>query len=146
MGEELEFTRKYLDIQKVRFAERLQFSVDVPAELLSAQVPSLILQPMVENAVKHGIAKKAEGGVIRIDVSRSNGRLTLRVWNDGPSLPSEWEKKQSGIGMLNVQTRLRSLYGESFKFSLRNGEPEGVEASISVPFVSPSTGSARRDP
>src|SRR5579871_6032765 len=146
LGEELEFTRKYLDIQKVRFAERLQFSVDVPAELLSAQVPSLILQPMVENAVKHGIAKKAEGGAIRIDVSRSNGRLTLRVWNDGPSLPSEWEKKQSGIGMLNVQTRLRSLYGESFKFSLRNGEPEGVEASISVPFVSPSTGSARRDP
>src|SRR6202162_3051104 len=66
LGEELEFVQTYLDIQKVRFAERLQFSVDVPTELLSAQVPRLILQPMVENAVKHGIAKRVHGGSIRI--------------------------------------------------------------------------------
>ena len=87
LGEELEFTQKYLDIQKVRFAERLQFSVDVPQELLPAQVPSLILQPMVENAVKHGIAQRVQGGAIRITATRSNGTLTMRVYNDGPSLP-----------------------------------------------------------
>ncbi len=136
LAEELEFTQKYLDIQKVRFAERLQFSVDVPEELLSAQIPSLILQPMVENAIKHGIAKRAHGGAIRIAASRSNGTLTLRVYNDGPSLPAAGESSPSGIGILNVRTRLQSLYGDGFDMSLRNHKPSGVEASVSVPFVS----------
>jgi two-component system, LytTR family, sensor kinase len=134
LAEELEFTQKYLDIQKVRLAERLQFSVDVPSELLAAQVPSLILQPMVENAVKHGIAQRVQGGAIRISASRNNGTLTLRVYNDGPNLPAGWEKDQSGIGVANVRTRLRSLYGEAFDLSMRN-QRLGVEASVSVPFV-----------
>ncbi len=138
LKDELEFTQKYLDIQKARFAERLQFRVEVPSELLSAQVPSLILQPMVENAVKHGIAKRAHGGAIEIAAWRINGKLTLRVSNDGPNLPVEWQKSQSGIGMVNVQTRLRGLYGDAFEFSLRNREPEGVEVSVSVPFVAPA--------
>ena len=136
LGEEMEFLQKYLDIQKVRFAERLQLSVDVPGELFPAQVPSLILQPMVENAVKHGIAKRAQGGAIRITASRSNGMLTLSVYNDGPTLPAGWEKTHSGIGISNVRTRLQSLYGDSFELSLRNQKPGGVEASVSVPFVS----------
>src|SRR5580698_4334143 len=102
LGEEMEFAQKYLDIQKVRFAERLQLSVDVPRELYQAQVPSLILQPMVENAVKHGIAKRAQGGAIRIAASRLDGRLTLSVSNDGPSLPVESERLRSGIGITNV--------------------------------------------
>src|ERR1700728_1040318 len=134
LAEELEFTQKYLDIQKARFADRLQFSVDIPTELLSAQVPSLILQPMVENAVKHGIAQRVDGGAIRIAASRLNGTLTLRVYNDGPSLPTGWETSRSGIGISNARTRLRSLYGEAFELSLRNQRPSGVEASVSVPF------------
>jgi hypothetical protein len=136
LGEELEFTQKYLDIQKVRFAERLQFSVDVPQELLPAQVPSLILQPMVENAVKHGIARRVQGGAIRITASRSNGTLTVRVYNDGPSLPVGWETSQSGIGIINVRTRLQGLYGDQFELSMRDQKPGGVEATVSVPFVS----------
>ncbi len=136
LGEELEFTQKYLDIQKARFAERLQFSVDVPQELLPAQVPSLILQPMVENAVKHGIARRVQGGAIRITASRANGTLTVRVYNDGPSLPVGWETSQSGIGILNVRTRLQSLYGDQFELSMRNQQPGGVEVTVSVPFVS----------
>jgi two-component system LytT family sensor kinase len=136
LGEELEFTQKYLDIQKVRFAERLEFSVDVPEELLSAQVPSLILQPMVENAVKHGIAKRVQGGAIRIAAARSNGTLTLSVYNDGPSLPAGWETRAPGIGISNVRTRLQSLYGEGFDLHLRNRQPGGVEAAVSVPYVS----------
>jgi two-component system, LytTR family, sensor kinase len=135
LEEELEFTQKYLDIQKARFADRLKFSVDVPDDLLPAQVPSLILQPMVENAVKHGIAKRVHGGAIRITASRTNGTLTLRVYNDGPSLPAGWEKSQSGIGILNVRTRLQSLYGDAFELSMRDQQPGGVEASVSVPFV-----------
>ncbi len=146
LEEELEFTRRYLHIQKVRFADRLQFSLDVPTDLLTAQVPSLILQPMVENAVKHGIAQRAQGGAIRIAAFRANGKLTLQVSNDGPRLPAGWEKSKTGVGVLNVQTRLRSLYGDAFELKLRNREPDGVEASVSVPYVAQSTGSTRRDP
>jgi two-component system LytT family sensor kinase len=135
LGEELECAQKYLDIQKARFAERLEFSLDVPVELLSAQVPSLILQPMVENAVKHGIAKRVSGGAIRIAAARSNGTLTLRVYNDGPRLVEGWERLQTGIGILNTRTRLRSLYGDRFDLTLRNQEPDGVEAAVSVPYV-----------
>jgi sensor histidine kinase YesM len=138
LSEELEFAQKYLDIQKLRFAERLRVSVDVPEELFPAQVPSLILQPMVENAVKHGIAKRVQGGAIRIHAARSNGTLTLSVYNDGPSLPANWEKAGCGVGISNVRTRLQNLYGQEFELSLRDREPGGVEASVSVPFVSSS--------
>jgi two-component system LytT family sensor kinase len=135
LSEELEFTQKYLDIQKLRFADRLQFSVDVPNELFSAQVPSLILQPMVENAVKHGIAKRVQGGSIRISASRSNGTLTLRIQNDGPALLADWNEKRSGIGISNVRSRLQSLYGDGFEFSMRNQGTDGVETSLSLPLV-----------
>ncbi len=136
LSEELQFAQQYLDIQKVRFAERLQVSVDVPTELFHAQVPSLILQPMVENAVKHGIAKQVQGGAIRIAASRSNGRLTLTVYNDGPGLPAGWEQIQSGVGISNVRTRLQNLYGDAFEMNMRNQDPGGVQVSVSVPFVS----------
>lgn len=148
LAEELEFTRKYLEIQQVRFAERLQFSVDVGVDLLPAQVPSLILQPMVENAVKHGIAKRVQGGAIRIAASRSNGRLTLSVYNDGPGVGANCVGANGvkangvgangghpGIGIANVRTRLQSLYGNAFDLTLQNCEPEGVEATVSVPYV-----------
>jgi LytS/YehU family sensor histidine kinase len=134
LEEELEFTRKYLDIQKVRFADRLQFTVDAPSELLVAQVPSLILQPMVENAVKHGIAKRVQGGAIRIAAVRSNGMLRLDVYNDGPCLSANWEN-HSGVGMANVRTRLKSLYGAKFDLTMQNRAPDGVEVSLSVPYV-----------
>jgi two-component system LytT family sensor kinase len=134
LGEELEFVQKYLEIQKARFAERLQIRVDVSAELLPAQVPSLILQPMVENAVKHGIAKRVHGGAIRIAASRLNGMLTLSVYNDGPDLPGGWEKTQPGIGISNARTRLQSLYGDTFQLSMKNQEPSGVEVSVSLPY------------
>jgi len=134
LGEEMEFLQTYLDIQKVRFADRLQVSVNVPKELFPAHVPSLILQPMVENALKHGIAKRAQGGMIRIAAARSNGILTLSVYNDGPALPADWETTHSGIEISNARTRLRCLYGDAFDFSMRNQAPDGVEVSVSVPF------------
>ena len=130
LGEELEFALKYLDIQKVRFAERLQVSVSVPSELFSTAVPSLILQPMVENAVKHGIAKRVQGGVIRIRAFPTDDKVTLSVYNDGPMLPQGWEQQPSGIGLANVRTRLQSLYGKQFEVNMHNQEPGGVEVSI----------------
>lgn len=134
LGEELEFALRYLDIQKVRFAERLQVSVSVPSELFSAQVPSLILQPMVENAVKHGIAKRVQGGAIRIRAVPTKEKVTLSVYNDGPMLPKGWEQETSGIGLANVRTRLQSLYGKEFEVNVKNQEPGGVEVSICVPL------------
>jgi two-component system, LytTR family, sensor kinase len=134
LEEEMVFVEKYLDIQKVRFAERLQTRVDVPQEFRQVRVPSLILQPMVENAVKHGIARRAQGGEVRISAQRSNDMLTLSVYNDGPQLPLDWETTGSGIGIANVRSRLQSLYGDGFDLKMRNLEPGGVEVSVSVPF------------
>jgi two-component system, LytTR family, sensor kinase len=132
LREEVEFVQKYLDIQKVRFVERLQFSVQVPSELMLARVPTLILQLMVENAIKHGIAQRAQGGAILIAASRSQDRLTLSVYNDGPAV--RWEKIDHGVGLSNMRTRLQSLYGKAFELNMQNQAPGGVEVSVSVPF------------
>jgi len=134
LGEELEFLQKYLDIQKARFAERLELRVEIPRELCKAQVPSLILQPIVENAVKHGIANRAKGGAIEISALRSDGMLTLSVYNDGPPLPAESESSNGGIGLRNVRTRLGSLYGNAFELKMGNEERGGVRVSVSMPF------------
>jgi LytS/YehU family sensor histidine kinase len=131
----MEFAQKYLDIQKVRFVDRLQLSVDVPTDLLVAQVPTLILQLMLENAIKHGISKRAQGGLVRISASRDNGTLTLSVYNDGPLLQSTTNSVPSGIGLTNVRTRLQGLYGDGFALDMRNKQPGGVEVSVSVPFI-----------
>jgi two-component system, LytTR family, sensor kinase len=133
LGEEMEFLETYLDIQKTRFADRLQLSVHVPREFLSARVPSLILQPMVENAIEHGIGKRAAGGVIRIGAARNNGLLTLTIYNDGPRIPDDWEQLRSGVGISNVRARLQSLYGSACALNIRNQE-SGVEVLLSVPY------------
>jgi two-component system, LytTR family, sensor kinase len=134
LAEELEFAEKYLRIQKIRFADRLEFDLDVPPALFQAQVPSLILLPIVENAVKHGIAKCAQGGKIRIAACREQGKLTLTVSNDGPHLPSS-TLSALGIGHTHVRTRLTSLYGDDFEFTMRNGKVGGVEVTVSLPYV-----------
>ena len=135
LEEELDFTKTYLNIQKVRFAGRLQVSVDVPRELLAAQVPSLILQPMVENAVNHGIAKRVQGGAIHIAASRLNGTLTLRVSDEGPGLPQGFSTSNTGVGISNVRHRLSSLYGSASRFAMTNRESGGVEVSFSLPLT-----------
>ena len=134
LEEELAFTQKYLSIQKVRFAENLKVEMDVPLELYQAQVPPLILQPIVENAIKHGIAKRARGGVIRITASSSDGMLRLKVHNDGPGL-IVGERAGLGIGSANVRSRLQSLYGSSFTFAMENAEAGGVDVSVTLPHV-----------
>ena len=136
LGEELEFLQKYLHIQKVRFAERLQLQIIVPEELFVASVPTFVLQPIVENAIKHGISKRAQGGLILVTAARSNGFLILNVYNDGPRLPKDGDRNPSGIGIVNVRTRLRTLYGNTFVLSMQNQEPCGVGVSVSIPFNS----------
>lgn len=133
LGEEMEFLETYLEIQKTRFADRLQVSLDVPQEFHNARVPSLILQPMVENAIEHGIGSRAAGGAIRIGAVRNNGFLTLSVYNEGPRIPENWEEQRTGVGIANVQARLRSLYGPESHLDIRN-RGEGVEVQFSVPY------------
>jgi two-component system LytT family sensor kinase len=133
LDEEIEFLTTYLDIQKTRFGDRLQIEVEVPRETLAARVPSLILQPMVENAIEHGIRKRAAGGQLRVGAVRHNGRLTLSVYNDGPQLPEDWQQQSTGIGIANVRARLQSLYGEACALDIHNRDL-GVEVLLSVPY------------
>jgi two-component system LytT family sensor kinase len=135
LQEEMETLRQYLEIQKTRFAERLQINVHIPADLLATQVPSLILQPLVENAIKHGISKRANGGLIQVAAASSNGRLCLSVDNDGPALPADWETRRTGIGIANLRTRLQIMYGTGFELSLRNQGTGGVQALLCLPLA-----------
>ena len=131
LGEEMDFVQKYLNIQKVRFADRLKLDLQVPDDLLSAQLPTLILQPLAENAVKHGIAKRAQGGTIRISAHRSGGMLNLTVYNDGPK---HRPGPTSGIGISNVRNRLQRLYGDKFELQMQDQDSGAFEVSVSVPF------------
>ena len=132
LAEELKFLQQYLAIEKMRFGDRLKITVDIAPELLPLPVPSLILQPMVENSIKHGIANRAAGGEIRV-TARLNGSLNFSVYNDGPGLPADWEHTTTGVGIANVRARLQSLYGSRFSFHLENQSPGGVQATLAVP-------------
>ena len=134
LEEEVEYLNRYLGIQKIRFGDRLRASVDIPTELMHARLPNLLLQPLVENAIKHGIAKRVAGGTIRVTGASENGRLCLCVYNDGPSLPTDWHAAQSGVGIRNLRTRLQILYGDEFELQLRNADTAGVEVLVTLPF------------
>ena len=135
LAEEVEYLERYLDIQKIRFGERLEVSVQIPAALLRAQVPNLLLQPLAENAIKHGIAKRVAGGAVRVSGTRHNGSLCLSVYNDGPSLPADWQATSTGVGIGNLRTRLQILHGDKFGFELRHAGIGGVEAVVTLPFL-----------
>jgi two-component system, LytTR family, sensor kinase len=134
LAEEVEYLQRYLDIQKVRFGERLQVSMDIPAELLRAQVPNLLLQPLVENAIKHGIAKRAAGGIVRIAGACHNGSLCLRVYNDGPDSPIDWQATRTGVGIKNLRTRLQILHGEESALQLKYADAGAVEVVVTLPL------------
>ena len=134
LQEEVEYLQRYLDIQKVRFGERLQVSVDIPEQLLRAQVPNLLLQPLVENAIKHGIAQRVAGGTVRVAGACHDSRLCLSVYNDGPNLPTDWEAAPTGVGIRNLRTRLQILHGDESELQLRRANSAGVEVVVMLPF------------
>jgi two-component sensor histidine kinase len=133
LGQEVEFLENYLRIQEARFAGRLKMELEVPEALRNAQVPSLILQPLVENAVKHGIARRTMGGTVRVAASRLHGMLRLSVYNDGPLLDDDGSLRQ-GIGLSNLRTRLGLLYGKEFDLRLDNHGITGVEVTVTLPY------------
>jgi len=134
LAEEVEYLQRYLDIQKVRFGERLQVSVDIPAELRDAQVPNLLLQPLVENAIKHGIAKRVAGGVVRVSGARHDDDLRLTVYNDGPAPRADWQASTTGVGIGNLRTRLQILYGIRCGLQLESVAGDGVKVLVTLPF------------
>lgn len=129
---ELEFLNRYLAIEKIRFRDRLKIEQDVEDECLVAQVPRLILQPLVENSIKHGIAMRSAAGRISIRARRRGSRLDVRVTDDGPGLTSN--EVREGVGLANTRARLQQIYGGDHHFSLNNGHVAGVEVQLEIPF------------
>jgi two-component system LytT family sensor kinase len=141
LREELEFLELYLRIQQMRFPDRLRVETHVAADALDALVPNLILQPLVENAIRHGIAPRAAAGTVGVSAARRDGTLELKVYDDGLGLKPRGDaggNAGEGIGLANTRARLRQLYGARQRFTVENREPQGVEATLVIPF-------ARRD-
>jgi len=138
ISEELEFLRYYLEIEQIRFSDRLTVEFAVEDETLAAEVPHLILQPLVENAVKHGIAPFAAAGQIRVSSQKIGETLLLRIENSGAkkTADSPASNNSSGTGLKNVRSRLTRIYGENFRFELaENAGGGGTTAYLEIPFA-----------
>lgn len=131
---EIEFLRCYLDIEQVRFGRRLATNIEVAPEVRHVMVPNLILQPLVENAIRHGIAPRAAPGRINISAARENGWLKLEVADNGRGIEENSDKVlTAGLGLSNTQARLERLYGVNFRFQLENGREGGLLVTLRLP-------------
>jgi signal transduction histidine kinase len=136
LKDELEFLQKYLEIEQTRFGERLVVRYDVEAETLDAQVPNFILQPLVENSVRHAVAVRIEPGLIEIRARRVGTNLELSVRDNGPGLaktPGTHTGKK-GVGLANTRSRLEHLYGASQQLSLEEPPGGGLVVTVMLPF------------
>jgi K+-sensing histidine kinase KdpD len=135
LREELSLVDHYLQVEQLRFRDRLRVSVEADPQTLEASVPSLILQPLVENAIRHGVARRDEGGRVEITGRRETGRLVLEVRDDGPGFPRGWDPAASGrVGLANTRERLERLYGAAFKFETRNAPAGGAVVRVEIPY------------
>jgi sensor histidine kinase YesM len=130
---ELASLRLYLAIEEVRFQDRLRVEIDAGPEALAAAVPHLGLQPIVENAIRHGIGSRSAAGRLRIQAERLGESLEIRVEDDGPGLPPEGPGSQ-GIGLANTRARLRQLYGAAAGLTLENGADGGAVVTLTLPY------------
>jgi sensor histidine kinase YesM len=128
----LEFLERYLDIERMRFADRLEVRMQIAPETLDARTPYLILQPLVENAIRHGIAPRSTPGRIEVSAERKDGMLVLIVKDDGPGIVGGNPKK--GVGISSTRARLERLYGAAHRFVLENGTRGGLIVTIAYPF------------
>lgn len=141
LRDELDFIEDYLDIEMVRFGpEKLQFYKEIDASTLDAIVPSMLLQPLVENSIRHGLGPRLEGGEIRLKTMRLNGRLVIEVADNGVGIEEERipEVYSSGIGISNVHERLKVLYGKDFALRVESQPGAGTSVRIEIPELFPS--------
>jgi sensor histidine kinase YesM len=131
LDQEIAMLRAYLNIQKIRMDERLNFIIDVPENLRQLSFPPMLLQPLVENAVKHGLEPKVEGGEIMISAAEENSLMRIEVRDTGLGF-SDFNK--SGVGIANVRERLALLFGEKGHLTIEENKPHGVRATIEVPI------------
>jgi GAF domain-containing protein len=135
LRDELALVEHYLQVEQLRFRDRLSVDIAVEQDALEASVPGLVLQPLVENAVRHGIARRAARGRIKISGRRDAGRLLLAVRDNGPGFPDGWEAAASGrVGLANTRERLHRLYGNACRFEARNASRGGAVVRITIPF------------
>jgi two-component system LytT family sensor kinase len=141
LREELEFIENYMSIETVRFGpEKLQFHKEVDEGTLDAMVPSMLLQPMVENSIRHGLSPRLEGGEIRLRTLRLDGRLVIELVDNGVGIEEERipEVYQSGIGISNVNERLKVLYGKDYKMKIESQKGRGTFIRIEIPELQSS--------
>lgn len=136
LSDEIAFLWHYLSIQTVRFGERLKIEMAIAPDTASAHVPSLLLQPLVENAIRHGLSKRLSGGTVTIIANRDDGHLDIRVLDDGIGLAPEWQMEQcTGLGLGVTRERLATLYPDGAScFEIRNRPESGVEVRIRLPL------------
>ncbi|HVG18834.1 MAG TPA: histidine kinase [Blastocatellia bacterium] len=137
LQEELEFLRCYLEIEQVRFQDRLTVRMDIGPETLDARVPNLILQPIVENAIRHGIVAQMAPGRIEVRASRVGETLQLQVKDNGPGLSPTQDsagKLRGGLGLANTRARLEQLYGPAHHFDMSDATEGGLQVTLEIPF------------
>lgn len=133
LAQELEFLERYLDIERTRFADRLEIRMEIAPETLDARAPYLILQPLVENAIRHGIAPRSTPGRIEVSAKRKDGALVLSVQDNGPGIAAP-ENLKKGVGISSTKARLERLYGTAHRFELSNVAAGGVVVTLELPF------------
>lgn len=138
LAREIELLGAYLEIERIRFQDRLKVVIDVDPSALEAYVPNMILQPLAENAIRHGIARIATAGILEIRATRRDQTLRLLLHDNGPGLS---ESAVEGVGLTNTRARLAQLYGEAHRFELHNDINGGLTASLTIPFRTASGGS-----
>jgi LytS/YehU family sensor histidine kinase len=134
LKEELEFLQKYLEIEQTRFQDRLSVRFDIAPETLDAEVPRLILQPLVENAIKHGVSPRSGPGLVQIAAKRLGDLLSLEVRDDGVGLTTAARTRlHSGVGLSNTRDRLECLYGSRHRLDFSEGS-NGLAVRIEIPY------------
>lgn len=146
LRKEIEFIERYLEIMRIRFEDRLHVTLDVAPQALDVLVPNLFLQPLVENAIRHGVSRRVEGGHVEVRTRFDNGVLEITVRDDGPGLPDDAETAmRRGLGLANTRARLAHLYGPRHRFRLTSRREGGVEVVVGVPVEAGSEGGAHVD-
>ena len=135
LEQELESLRLYLKIEQARFGERLDISYDIAEGASEALVPSLVLQPIVENAMKYAVAPSETGCTVEIRAEQQGTQLQLQVLDTGPGMDDSAALERRGIGLSNTLERLGALYGENYEFTVGNRSPKGLAVTIRLPWL-----------